>query len=62
MLTEREKDLINRYFNAANYLSVGQLYLKNNPLLKRPLEKNDLKKKVVGHWGTVPTQILFIHI
>ena len=39
MLTEREKDLINRYFNAANYLSIGQLYLKDNPLLKRPLEK-----------------------
>ena len=63
MLTEREKDLINRYFNAANYLSVGQLYLKNNPLLKRPLEKNDLKKKVVGHWGTVPTQnFIYTHL
>ena len=56
VLTEKEKERINRYFNAANYLSVGQLYLKDNPLLKRPLEKKDLKKKVVGHWGTVPTQ------
>ena len=63
MLTEREKDLINRYFNAANYLSIGQLYLKDNPLLKRPLEKNDLKKKVVGHWGTVPTQnFIYTHL
>ena len=39
VLTEKEKERINRYFNAANYLSVGQLYLKDNPLLKRPLEK-----------------------
>ena len=62
-LTEKEKERINRYFNAANYLSVGQLYLKDNPLLKRPLEKKDLKKKVVGHWGTVPTQnFIYTHL
>lgn len=63
VLTEKEKEKINRYFNAANYLSVGQLYLKDNPLLKRPLEKKDLKKKVVGHWGTVPTQnFIYTHL
>lgn len=63
VLTEKEKERINRYFNAANYLSVGQLYLKDNPLLKRPLEKKDLKKKVVGHWGTVPTQnFIYTHL
>ncbi|MCI6930790.1 MAG: hypothetical protein MR750_06050, partial [Methanobrevibacter boviskoreani] len=63
VLTEKEKEKINRYFNAANYLSVGQLYLKDNSLLKRPLEKKDLKKKVVGHWGTVPTQnFIYTHL
>ena len=63
VLSENEKERINKYFNAANYLSVGQLYLKDNPLLKRPLEKNDLKKKVVGHWGTVPTQnFIYTHL
>ena len=63
VLTEKEKERINRYFNAANYLSVGQLYLKDNPLLKSPLEKKDLKKKVVGHWGTVPAQnFIYTHL
>ena len=63
ILSNEEKERINRYFNAANYLSVGQLYLKDNPLLKRPLKKDDLKKKVVGHWGTVPTQnFIYAHL
>ena len=42
------------YWRAANYLSVGQLYLYDNPLLKNPLELPHLKPLVVGHWGTVP--------
>ena len=63
ILSNEEKERINRYFNAANYLSVGQLYLKDNPLLKRPLKKDDLKKKVVGHWGTVPAQnFIYAHL
>ena len=47
---------LDRYFRAANYLSVAQLYLLDNPLLRRPLEKKDVKKKIVGHWGTVSGQ------
>lgn len=47
---------LDAYFRAANYLSVAQLYLLDNPLLKRPLEMKDVKRKIVGHWGTVPGQ------
>ena len=53
-MTELEK--LDGYFRAANYLSACQLYLLDNPLLKRPLVKEDIKKKIVGHWGTVPGQ------
>ena len=42
------------YWRAANYLSVGQLYLYDNPLLKKPLELSHVKPLVVGHWGTTP--------
>ena len=56
MITKQEIKKLNRYFNAANYLSVGQLYLLDNPLLKRPLELKDIKRKIVGHFGTVPGQ------
>ena len=62
ILEDTELNILNKYFNALNYLSVGQLYLLDNPLLKRPLEKNDIKKKIVGHWGTVPGQnFIFTH-
>ena len=62
-LSEMEVYKLNKYFNAANYLSVGQLYLLDNPLLKRPLEKKDIKKKIVGHWGTVPGQnFIYLHL
>lgn len=47
---------LNAWWRAANYLSVGQIYLKDNPLLKRPLETDDLKANPIGHWGTVPGQ------
>lgn len=47
---------VNAYWRAANYLSVAQLYLHKNPLLLRPLMKEDVKQKIVGHWGTVPGQ------
>ena len=56
-------ELLNRYFNTANYLSVAQLYLKDNPLLRRPLKMGDVKAKVVGHWGTVPGQnFVYAHL
>ena len=44
---------MNRYWEAANYLSAGQLYLLDNPLLREPLTMDHVKKKIVGHWGTV---------
>ena len=54
---------LDKYFRVANYISVGQLYLKDNPLLKRPLKKEDLKNKIVGHWGTVPGQnFIYTHL
>ena len=47
---------LNKYFRACNYLSVAQLYLKDNVLLKEPLQKENVKKKILGHWGTIPGQ------
>ena len=62
-LSEMEIYKLNKYFNAANYLSVGQLYLLDNPLLRRPLEMKDIKKKILGHWGTVPGQnFIYLHL
>ena len=55
--------LLDKYFRACNYLSVGQLYLLDNPLLKRKLTMDDIKKKLVGHWGTVPGQnFIYTHL
>ena len=45
---------MNAYWRAANYLSVGQIYLYDNPLLKQPLKLSHVKPLVVGHWGTTP--------
>jgi xylulose-5-phosphate/fructose-6-phosphate phosphoketolase len=51
------------YWRAANYLSVGQIYLYDNPLLKRPLELSDVKPLIVGHWGTTPGQnFIYVHL
>ena len=62
-LSDRELKNINNYFNAANYLSVCQLYLLDNPLLERPLEASDLKANIVGHFGTVPGQnFIYTHL
>lgn len=47
---------LDAYWRAANYISVGQLYLKDNPLLRRPLESSDVKAKPIGHWGTIAGQ------
>src|SRR5271169_7082315 len=50
------------YWRAANYLSVGQIYLKDNPLLKRPLTLEDVKPRLLGHWGTTPgLNFLYVH-
>lgn len=54
---------VDAWWRAANYLSVGQLYLKDNPLLKRSLEASDLKANPIGHWGTIPGQnMIYAHL
>ncbi len=53
-LSKTESALIDAYWRAANYLSVGQIYLLDNPLLKVPLEKAHIKPRLLGHWGTTP--------
>ena len=54
---------VDKYWRAANYLSACQLYLLDNPLLKRKLKKEDIKRKIVGHWGTVPGQtFVYTHL
>ena len=55
-LTDNELYNIDAYFRATNYLSLGQLYLKDNPLLKEELTMEHIKPNVVGHWGTAPGQ------
>jgi phosphoketolase len=54
-LTPENLDRIDAYWRAANYVAVGQIYLFDNPLLKRPLEARDVKPMLLGHWGTTPT-------
>jgi xylulose-5-phosphate/fructose-6-phosphate phosphoketolase len=53
-LTDPEAVLIDAYWRAANYLSVGQIYLMDNPLLRVPLEPKHVKPRLLGHWGTTP--------
>lgn len=54
---------INAYWRAANYLSVGQLYLRDNPLLREPLELSHVKSMLLGHWGTTPGQnFIYVHL
>ncbi|HET9059807.1 MAG TPA: phosphoketolase family protein, partial [Acidimicrobiales bacterium] len=53
-LSTEEIQLLDAYWRAANYLSVGQIYLLSNPLLRRPLEPSDVKPRLLGHWGTTP--------
>ena len=54
---------MNAYWRAANYLSVGQIYLYDNPLLRAPLTMAHVKPLVVGHWGTTPGQnFIYVHL
>ena len=56
-------DKLDAYWRAANYVSVGQLYLKDNPLLRRPLKAEDVKVKPIGHWGTIAGQnFIYAHL
>ena len=55
--------LLDAYWRAANYLSVGQIYLLDNPLLQRPLRPQDIKPRLLGHWGTTPgLNLLYAHL
>jgi xylulose-5-phosphate/fructose-6-phosphate phosphoketolase len=54
---------MNAWWRAANFLSVGQIYLLDNPLLRRPLEASDVKPRLLGHWGTTPgLNFLYLHL
>jgi xylulose-5-phosphate/fructose-6-phosphate phosphoketolase len=53
-LAEAELEQIDAYWRAANYLSVGQIYLLDNPLLREPLAPRHCKPRLLGHWGTTP--------
>ncbi|HLX56616.1 MAG TPA: phosphoketolase family protein, partial [Ktedonobacteraceae bacterium] len=55
--------LMHRYWNAANYLTVGQIYLRANPLLKEPLRPEHIKPRLLGHWGTSPgLSFIYVHL
>src|SRR5205823_5872455 len=62
-LTVEELNLINAYWRAANYLSVGQIYLYDNPLLREPLKLEHVKPRLLGHWGTTPgLNFIYVHL
>lgn len=61
--SEEYLEKVNKWWEAANYISVGQLYLKDNPLLKTPLKATDLKHHPIGHWGTIAGQnFIYAHL
>jgi xylulose-5-phosphate/fructose-6-phosphate phosphoketolase len=62
-LSDEERGLIDAYWRAANYLSVGQIYLYDNPLLKQPLSEDHIKPRLLGHWGTTPgLNFIYAHL
>ena len=62
-LSREEVRLLNAYWRAANYLSVGQIYLLDNPLLREPLKLEDIKPRLLGHWGTTPgLNFIYVHL
>ncbi|GJL61637.1 MAG: putative phosphoketolase [Nitrospirales bacterium] len=62
-LSKKELDLIDAYWRAANYLSIGQIYLYDNPLLKKTLTKDHIKPRLLGHWGTTPgLNFIYAHL
>src|SRR5262249_32265869 len=62
-LSPDELRKIDAYWRAANYLSVGQIYLMGNPLLRRPLKRDDIKPRLLGHWGTTPgLNFIYVHL
>src|SRR5438132_1299266 len=58
-----ELRLVDAYWRAANYLSVGQIYLLDNPLLREPLRPEHVKPRLLGHWGTTPgLNLVYAHL
>ncbi len=63
VLTDDLLEKLDAYWRTANYLSVGQIYLYNNPLLRQPLRREDIKPRLLGHWGTTPGQnFVYVHL
>src|SRR5881628_2347536 len=62
-LTVSELDALDAWWRAANYLSVGQIYLLGNPLLAEPLRREHVKPRLLGHWGTTPgLNLIYAHL
>src|SRR5687768_18343979 len=62
-LSAEELGRMNAYWRAANYLSVGQIYLYDNPLLREPLKLEHVKPRLLGHWGTTPgLNFIYVHV
>jgi xylulose-5-phosphate/fructose-6-phosphate phosphoketolase len=62
-LSDKELKLIDAWWRAANYLSVGQIYLLDNPLVKEPLAIEHIKPRLLGHWGTTPgLNFVYVHL
>jgi xylulose-5-phosphate/fructose-6-phosphate phosphoketolase len=62
-LPPRQLQKLDAYWRAANYLSVGQIYLRDNPLLEEPLQREHIKPRLLGHWGTTPgLNMLYVHL
>src|SRR5207302_4798578 len=62
-LTEHDLQLLDLWWRAANYLSVGQIYLLDNPLLREPLRPEHVKPRLLGHWGTTPgLNFIYAHL
>ncbi len=60
---EHELELIDAYWRASNYLTIGQIYLQDNPLLREPLRPEHVKARLLGHWGTSPGQnLVYVHL
>ena len=62
-LSTEQLDLMQRYWQAANYLTIGQIYLQDNPLLREPLRPEHIKPRLLGHWGTSPgLSFIYVHL
>ena len=62
-LSAEQLEKMNRYWSAANYLTIGQIYLQDNPLLREPLSPQHIKPRLLGHWGTSPgLSFMYVHL